>query len=394
MAVLNTWQKLTRVLPSKPFGDGVDGVLTVSANTPFAEANAGCSGSASSTTLTLDIASSFANGEVVLINQSRGTSAGQWEINKIASGGGTTALTLTTGLQYTYTDSGASQAQVVRIRRYSSVTINSGITWTAPEWDGNKGGILVFACSDIFNPVGSINVTYKGFVGGVGVDNVNQAGYTGEGTVGASRGVTPVEGDNRAANGNGGGGTRGSVVTSNKPSGGGGGGNANAGGNGTTNVAAGGTGGSSAGSADLITMVFGGGGGGCNQDGTAPSGGDGGGIAVIIAKTINTPTGTITLTGADGALSSDVYGGTTTSASGAGGSCLVMCQTASLGTTMITASAGTVPAATWSGGVGSTGRIAVHHGGAVTGTTNPTFNDTTDTSLMESTGGAFLMNFM
>ena len=75
---------------------------------------------------------------------------------------------------------------------------------------------------------------------------------------------------------------------------------------------------------------------------------------------------------------------------GAGGSVLVVCATATLNTTKITAAAG-------SGGVGGevngsnggAGIIAVHHSGTVTGTTSPTFTDTTDTSLVEVASSGF-----
>ena len=71
---------------------------------------------------------------------------------------------------------------------------------------------------------------------------------------------------------------------------------------------------------------------------------------------------------------------------GAGGSCLIACQVATLGTNVITATAGTGGAsggAGGNGGNGSVGRIAIHHSGTVTGTTNPTFTDVSDGSLTE-----------
>lgn len=64
-----------------------------------------------------------------------------------------------------------------------------------------------------------------------------------------------------------------------------------------------------------------------------------------------------------------------------------------LGSNLLTATGGAGGTETRAGGNGSTGRIAVHHYGTVTGTTNPTFTDVTDASLIE-TGGSFLFNFI
>src|SRR3990167_845309 len=102
MATLNSWQKLTRVLGSSPFGDGRDGALTISGNTTQSLTVKSCSGSSGGTTLTLASAG-FTNADVVIIHQSRGTGVGQWEVNSIASGGGTATLTVSQALQYTYT---------------------------------------------------------------------------------------------------------------------------------------------------------------------------------------------------------------------------------------------------------------------------------------------------
>ncbi len=135
---LNDWQKLTRVLPGKPFGDGSDGAYS-SATIPTMTYES-CSGTSGSTSLTT-AGTSLANGDIILIHQSRGTGVGQWEINKVASGGGTTSITLSQPLQYTYTDSGSSQAQAVVIPQYTNVTVQSG-TWTLSDWAGNTGGLL------------------------------------------------------------------------------------------------------------------------------------------------------------------------------------------------------------------------------------------------------------
>jgi hypothetical protein len=68
---------------------------------------------------------------------------------------------------------------------------------------------------------------------------------------------------------------------------------------------------------------------------------------------------------------------------------LVVCQTAALGTNALVSTGGAGGTGSGgNGGGGSVGRIAIHHSGAITGTTNPTFTDVEDTTLVES-GGAF-----
>ena len=127
------------------FGTGEDGVLTISSNTTDSPIDSSCSGTSGTTSLSATNAS-FEAGQLILIHQSRGTGVGQWELNKISS---YVAGTITTvlSLSYTYTDSGASQAQVLVVKQYSGITINSGKTLTAKAWDGNIGGILAYFCS-------------------------------------------------------------------------------------------------------------------------------------------------------------------------------------------------------------------------------------------------------
>lgn len=214
MAVLSAWQKITRVLPGLPFGNGADGALTISSNTTQSVPNSNCSGTSGSATLTLTSASTFANNDVVYIHQTRGTGVSQWEINRISSGGGTTTLTLQKALNYTFTQSGASQAQISKLFMYTTVTSNSSTTWSAPNWGGSVGGFLLFAAkvSATFNGASAGNGGVgtsgggdgtagvgAGFAGGTGKQG-QTAGFYGEGSTGASAGSS-----NGNANGNGGG---------------------------------------------------------------------------------------------------------------------------------------------------------------------------------------------
>lgn len=383
MANLALWQKLTRVLPGRPFGDGVDGNYS-SASIPTLKYKS-CSGTATSTTLSADTDTSpYIVGDVLLLYQTRGTGVGQWEINRVLAVG-SDSYTMQVALNYTYTDSGASQAQAIKIPRYTDVTVSAG-TWTITDFDGDIGGVLTFASNGLLTVTGTIAGSGKGFRGGVGGNTTplgNRTGFEGEGTSGTSDTQTT------SANGNGGGG--GGPTDdggSHSGAGGGGGGYASAGSNGTTGAFAGtvGTGGSAVNAADLTTFNFGGagGGGGGEASYTGGTGGDGAGGIFIFAKNI-VSVNAINCNGLNGTSGTDVNssGG---GGGGAGGSCLIACQVATLGTNVITATAGTGGAsggAGGNGGNGSVGRIAIHHSGTVTGTTNPTFTDVSDGSLTE-----------
>ena len=390
MANLNSWQRIDRVIAGKPFGDGVDGDYNSSTIPTMTYRS--CSGSASSTTLTLTSAG-FSNGDLILIHQTRGTGAGQWEINKVVGGGGTTSLTLDKALQYTYTDSGASQAQAVKILRYNNVTCPSG-TWTVPSWNGDTGGILVLAARWTVTINGVIDGSGAnggvandpgggtgGFAGGQGLDATPTFdSYCGEGTAGGSF-------QTNSANGNGGGGGR--MTGAPGSAGGGGGGNGAAGGNGSANNGVGGTGGSTAGSADLTNMVFGGAGGGGARESVnnTGSGGAGGKIIFLIGKTISVGNSFM----ANGGVGGNEPSTSADGGSGAGGSILLVCSSSTLGSSLLTATGG---AAGGAGGAGGAGRIALHYFSSYSGSTNPTLYANQDPTLVESSSGVFFHNFL
>lgn len=376
MAVLNDWQKISRVKPGKPFGDGLAGDATISSD---ALVRATITGSAAQANVTAGN-TNFANGDVVFMIQMKNTGYGQHEINQVLSGGGTTSLVMKKNLQYAYT----TGAQMIKISMHRDLTINAH---TVTGWGGSTGGIAVYAGQRSITVSGAItgnggagshgtsDNSYGGSGGGfrggnVGLGGGSNYGFAGEGYSGSYPTRTA------SAEGNGGGGG-----SSSSDGSGGGGGNANAGSNGTK-----GTGGSAGGSADLTSMVMGGGGGGGTQD-YSPDGGGGGGaggaIVVLISKSI-TLSANINVNGGNGG---DRPTWNSDGGSGAGGSVLLVCRDATLGTNKINAAGGSGG----SGGAGSYGRIAVHHSGAVTGTTNPTFTDVTDSSLFERPAGAGLL---
>src|SRR3990167_3308618 len=180
------------------FGDGSDGTLTISSNTTEAPIDSTASGTSGAYTLTATNAS-FATDQEVLIHQSRGTGAGTWQRNRIT---GYTAgtITLQNALNFSY----ATGAQVRVLKEYTTVTINTGITYTTKAWNGTVGGIIGFICSGTVTVTGTITanggnggsttsgyttVTDEGgFRGGKGEASSSYptSGFCGEGTSGAS----------------------------------------------------------------------------------------------------------------------------------------------------------------------------------------------------------------
>ncbi len=358
------------------FGSGTDGALTISSDTTDSATqklyDSACTGTAGSQTLTATNAS-FASGQIILIHQTQGTNAGQWERNTIQ---GYTAgtITLTTPLIGTYT----TGAQVRNLPQWTNVTINSGKTYTAKAWNGTTGGILAFLANGTVTVMGNISASGQGYsLNGVGT-------ATTAGTSWANQGE----------------GTAGAGTTTNSA-------NGNAGGGGQNNNPTYPFGGSVSGSSDLTTMTFGGqGGGGQNTtgDGTGNggNGGAGGGIVFISGVTL-TINGTIVSAGSNGGTSGCAGGG-----GGAGGSILLKAQTATLGSALITASGGNGGAFGGSGrggggagggngtaGIpnggeargdpGGDGRIAIDYLTSYTGTTSPTINAIQDSSLVTTT---------
>lgn len=381
------------------FGDGSDGAYSSAGNATDAPIDSACSGTATTTSLTATNAS-FTNGEPILIHQTRGTGVGNWELNQIGSYSAGT-ITTSKALQNTYTNSGASVAQVIQLKQYSSFTQGSGHTLTAKAWNGTVGGIIAFLCKGTVTVTGTISVAGVNGSAGQGTTtggagrghrggNAKQAtsgavqGGTGEGSAGA---VTA----SRNANGSGGGGgyTPGTEVA-----GGGGGGHAAAGTNGQSyGSALYGYGGSAVGAAALTSIHLGGGGGGGAQAGNQypGAGAGGGGIVAIFAKEI-TISGAINVSGGVGGANTvngtypDFNAG---GGGGAGGSVLLKATIATLGTNKVTSSGGAggyIAARQINGGAGSVGRIHLDYSVSYTGTTTPSIDVTNDTTIIDVGG--------
>lgn len=350
------------------FGNGQDGDLVISSNITDSPIDSSCSGTIGTKTLTVGNGLSFQPGQIVKIHQSRGTGAGNWELNQVDSYSGTT-LTLKYDLENTYTDSGASQAQVLVVKQYKSIKINSGNTLTAKAWDGNVGGIIAIACKGRVTIDGTIDASQKGFLGGTGSIGVTTA-QTGEGTAGAQTNST-------AANGNGGGASRDDASGAGYYAGGGGS-NRTAGEAGTGGGSgAAGSPGSTVGDDSATSANFGGGGGGQAVAGgtvtAAGNGGIGGGLVLIFTREI-VVTGFIKANGGQGTTGLDngvtpLGGG----GGGAGGIILIRAASATLGTSLVQATGGPQSTDNGSGthgGAGGNGLVRVETC-SLLGTTNP-----------------------
>lgn len=68
------------------------------------------------------------------------------------------------GLRFSYTASG--KVQIIRVPQYTSLTINSGASLTAPAWDGSIGGIVVVHVQNNAIINGNIEASGLGFRGG------------------------------------------------------------------------------------------------------------------------------------------------------------------------------------------------------------------------------------
>lgn len=371
------------------FGSGQDGALTVGSNTTESPIDASCSGTSGAGTLSATNVG-FAPGQLILIHQTRGTGAGEYEFNKIESYSAGT-ITLKHNLQNTYTDSGASQAQVYVIKQYTDVVISSTFTYTGKAWGGDVGGIMVLWAKNSITVTGTISLKGSdgrtssgatpilpldggGFRGGGARDTSSGFQNQGESSTGAGSASSSANG---AGGGSGGG-------NANFNAGGGGGhGAAGTAGSGSqsTNGAAGGT----AGNAALTIMVFGGAGGGaCGIAGSnTVSGCNGGGIVILVAPTI-TITGAVSVDGGGYNVGNypECGGG------GAGGSILFKGMNITLGSALAHAAGGvTTNANSQLPGDGGVGRIHADYSKSITGTTSPTIDTTLDATIVP-TGGA------
>lgn len=354
------------------FGSGAAGAITISADTADSArtgyANTTASATSGSTALTAGSGTGFAAGDLVIIHQSRngGAGAGAWELNKISSVGGGTNWTL----GYATVQAYDTTAQVYRLAQNTNITIDSTKTLTGVAWDGTKGGIVALLANGTVTMTGKISVSGIGYRNGTGGGGAGQA-TSGEGTSGA-------QASQSTANGNGGGGAKLDADAGEASGGGGAGGGAGT--NGGYDNPSGrtfGVGGSVSGNAGLTLMTFGGGGGGGQQQNPSSVGtpGLGGGLILIIAKTI--------IYNGDITIANGTDGGSRDSGGGGGGSVLLKGQIITLGSNLITANAGVNYLGGNSSANTGVGRIHADYRDTISGTTTPTLDSTQDPTLTD-----------
>jgi uncharacterized repeat protein (TIGR01451 family) len=196
---------------------GIDGAKTISAaNTVVNGYSALTQATAGSTTITVANISALSPsgltpleaGSVVMLYQANGATiddtdtatygnvtnynnAGYYEFTTVGSVSGST-ITINSScgpLAHTYTTSGGSEAEIIRVPQYTNLTINSGASITATPWSstevttegsasygstlstGAYGGIVAVDVAGTTTINGSINVTGAGFLGGDGYQN-------------------------------------------------------------------------------------------------------------------------------------------------------------------------------------------------------------------------------
>lgn len=354
--------------PFGMFGDGRDGDLIVESGQTIEINTVRVNVSAAGTSASPINSDGFQVGDLVLFHQTQGTAnVGLWEFSEIAAINSPTSWTLADSLTYVY-DTTAGHAQAIKVPQYRAVTVQSGGTLTAPAWDGQTGGMLVFRVRDNLTVDGTINMTGKGFLGGSGGYRCGCHAYAGE----SYNGTTP----NCCSNG--------CSVPAND---GGGGNGADYAGSSAGGCGAGyGTPGSippfgkdmhgaAYGTPDLSVIFLGSGGGGGYQDwecsgGPGGAGGRGGGIVLVSARQAQV-NGSLISNGNSGvdkpSWPGDGGGG------GSGGSVLVRTQVADVGTDVaaLGGAGGLGQDPGQNGAPGGVGRIRLEYCQSFTGTTTP-----------------------
>ena len=90
---------------------------------------------------------------------------GNYEIAEVSGVGGANIITLSCVLQNNYTAAG--KVQVVRMPRFTSLTVNNAASITCDAWNGAKGGIVAIEVDAATIINGTVTATGKGFRGGV-----------------------------------------------------------------------------------------------------------------------------------------------------------------------------------------------------------------------------------
>lgn len=88
---------------------------------------------------------------------------GNHEFVQVRSVPNATSIEIDCGLQFDYTSSG--KVQVIRVPRYSTLTVNAGASVTCDAWNGTTGGVVAIEAASV-TVNGDISASGKGFRGG------------------------------------------------------------------------------------------------------------------------------------------------------------------------------------------------------------------------------------
>lgn len=119
---------------------------------------------------TIDVTDTANYGTVSAVN---GT--GRYEYTDVTAVSGNN-VTLGCGVSATYTTAG--HAQLVRVPRLNSLTINNGVNVVPVSWDGSSGGIVAAYVSGTATINGSVQANGAGFRGGPKSNNIPSYGQT------------------------------------------------------------------------------------------------------------------------------------------------------------------------------------------------------------------------
>lgn len=99
---------------------------------------------------------------------------GNYELAQVYAIPNSTSIQLDCGLTYNYTAAG--RVVIVRVPRYTSLTVNAGASLTGDAWNGTIGGILSVEVDGACVINGTVTATGMGFRGGVSANNSNFGG--------------------------------------------------------------------------------------------------------------------------------------------------------------------------------------------------------------------------
>lgn len=128
-------------------------------------------------------------GEITAYNN-----CGNWEFAQVYSVPNGTSITVDCPLTNNYTSAG--RVVVVRVPRYSSLTINSPGSITCDTWNGSIGGVCAIEVENntTINAGGSIDVTGRGFRGAALLENLSAFGVGDAASIVANNGAEKGEG--------------------------------------------------------------------------------------------------------------------------------------------------------------------------------------------------------